>query len=103
MFEAIAIGAVPYTAPPRHTAPLLAPFIAVDAVETSGGYRIGLSTEKGTARTVVKQLGDQQQGELVGVNYAAHFTSNQRIHSVNLCTPVTSFNMCYGQWPLRLS
>ena len=45
MFEAIAIGAVPYTAPPRHTAPLLAPFIAVDTAETTGGYRIGLSTQ----------------------------------------------------------
>ena len=66
------------------TAPMLAPFIAVDAAETSGGYRIGLSTRKGIARTVVKQLGNQQQGELAGVNYAAHFTSNQRIHSVNL-------------------
>ena len=84
MFDAIAIGAVPYNAPPRHTAPMLAPFIAVDAAETSRGYRIGLSTRKGTARTVVKKPGSQQKGELAGVSYAAHFALNQRIHSVDL-------------------
>ena len=45
---------------------------------------IGLSTRKGTARTVVKRLGNQQQGEHAAVNYAAHFASNHRVHSVNL-------------------
>ena len=74
MFVAIAIGAVPYTPPPpRHTAPMRAPFFAVDA---AGGYKIGQSIRKGTAHTVVKKLANQQQGELAGVNYAAHFASN---------------------------
>ena len=37
----------------------------------------GLSTQKGTARTVIKKLDNQQQGELAGLNYAAHFTINE--------------------------
>ena len=45
---------------------------------------IALSTRKGTTRTGIKKLGNQQQGELAGVNYAAHFASKQRMHNVNL-------------------
>ena len=37
MFQAIAVGQVPYTAPPRHTFPLLAPFEVVITVETLRG------------------------------------------------------------------
>ena len=43
----------------------------------------GVSTRKGTTRTAVKKLGNQQQGELARANYAAHFAPNQRMH-VNL-------------------
>ena len=68
----------------QHTAPMLAPMITVDAAETQGGYRISLSTRSGKARAPVFRLRNQQQAELKGVSHAAHFVSNQKVHSANL-------------------
>ena len=53
-------------------------------LKASRCYMIDLSTRKGTARKVVNKLRNQQQGEHLGVTYAAHFASKQGIHTVNL-------------------
>ena len=43
-----------------------------------------LSTCARQARTALLKLGNQQQAELAGVNYASHFVTNQRWHSANI-------------------
>ena len=84
LFDALAISYVPATVDPMPGHFGFAPFLSVDAAETAGGYRLGISGRNGVMRTRKIPAKNQQQAELSGVLHACRFAVTQKWHRVSL-------------------
>ena len=78
-----------------------APFLSVDAAETDGGYRLGISGRNGVMRTRKIPAKNQQQAELSGVLHACRFAVTQKWHRVSLFVDNTT--ACYSAANMRAS
>ena len=101
LFDALAISYVPATVDPRPGHFGFAPFLAVDAAETAGGYRLGISGRNGVMRTRKIPAQNQQQAELSGVLHACRFAVTQKWHRVSLFVDNTA--ACYSATNMRVS
>ena len=101
LFDALAISYVPATVDPRPGHFGFAPFLAVDAAETAGGYRLGISGRNGVMRTRKIPAQNQQQAELSGVLHACRFAVTQKWHRVSLFVDNTA--ACYSATNMRAS
>ena len=101
LFDALAISCVPATVDPMPGHFGFAPFLSVDAAETAGGYRLGISGRNGAMRTRKIPAKNQQQAELSGVLHACRFAVTQKWHRVSLFVDNTA--ACYSAANMRAS
>ena len=73
----------------------------MDAAETAGGYRLGISGRNGVMRTRKIPAQNQQQAELSGVLHACRFAVTQKWHRVSLFVDNTA--ACYSATNMRAS
>ena len=101
LFDALAISYVLATVDPMPGYFGFAPFVSVDAVETHGGYRLGISGCNGVMQTRKIPAKNQQQAELSGVLHACRFAVTQKWHKVSLF--VDNKAACYSGANMRAS
>ena len=101
LFDALAIWHVPATVDPMPGHFGFAPFLSVDAAETPGGYRLGISGRNGVMRTRKIPAQNQQQAELTGVLHACRFAVSQKWQRVSLFVDNTT--ACYSATNMRAS
>ena len=101
LLDALAISYVPTTVDPVPGHFGFAPFLSVDAAETTARYRLGISARSDVMRTRVVPAQNQQQAELSGVLHACRFAVTQKWHRVSMF--VDNVAACYGATNMRAS
>ena len=96
-----AISYVPTTVYPMPGHFGFAPFVSLDAAETPGGYRLGISGRNGVMRTRKIPAKNQQQAELGRILHAGRFAVTQKWHRVSLFVDNTA--ACYSAANMRAS